>query len=415
MIGFIEATSEPRDLTYEAWIEKGHQLELRPNDAELKRAPNGAEGGNVSFEGRDLEKDGFSGIAHRGIEIERIYPNAKRSAVREKLFGAEDLGKWESDPAAGVDALISRFARRAFRRPQTADQVAPYRDLALAALKSGDALPDALKAGYRAILLFPRFLTWVEAPGKLDDHAIATRLSYALWVSAPDAKLLKLAAEGKLTQPEVLDAEIDRLLDDPKSSRLIESFTDQWLKLKQIDFTSPDPRQFRTYDPVLPESFLLETRAYVAELIRSNRDITHLVDSGFVFLNSRLARHYDLDLPLKPGAGLQKVWSARRFQIRPWRTGHAGRHPQSHCGRHAHLPVVRGVFVNERILGVHIPLPRPACPRSNRTSAVPSPSGISSQKHRSSESCASRHRDHRSARLRPGKLRSRRRLAHEIR
>jgi len=391
MVGLVEATSEPRDLTYEAWIEKGHQLELRPNDAELKRAPNGADGGNVSFKDRDLEKDGFSGIAHRGIEIERIYPNAKRSAVREKLFGTEDLAKWESDPAAGVDALISRFAQRAFRRPQSADQVAPYRGIALAALKEGDALPDALKAGYRAILCSPRFLTWVEAPGKLDDHAIATRLSYALWVSAPDAKLLKLASEGRLTQPKVLATEIDRLLDDPKSKRLIESFTDQWLKLKQIDFTSPDPRQFRTFDPVLQESFLLETRAYLAELIGSNRDIAHLVDSGFVFLNGRLARHYDLDLPLKSGAGLQKVSLPEDGKsVRGGLVTQGAILKVTADGTHT-SPVVRGVFVNERILGVHIPPPPPGVP-----AIEPDIRGAVSirdqlQKHRNSESCAPCH------------------------
>ncbi|RFC47985.1 MAG: Protein of unknown function DUF1592/DUF1588/DUF1587/DUF1595/DUF1585/Planctomycete cytochrome C [Verrucomicrobia bacterium] len=391
MVGLVEATSKPQDLVYQAWIEKGHQLELKPNDATLKRAQTGAQGGNVSFEGRDLEKDGFSGIAHRGIQIERVYPNAKRSAVREKLFGSDDLAKWDSDPAAGVDALIARFARRVFRRPETPEQIAPYRDLALAALRAGDPLPDALKAGYRAILCSPRFLTFVEAPGKLDDHAIATRLSYCLWVSPPDAKLLELAAAGKLTEPNVLATEIDRLLADRKSQRFIESFTGQWLKLKQIDFTAPDPRQFKTFDPVLQESFVLETRAYLNELIRSNRDIAHLVDSGFVFLNGRLARHYDLDLPLKAGAGLQKVSLPDDSKsVRGGLVTQGAILKVTADGTHT-SPVVRGVFVNERILGVRVPPPPPGVP-----AIEPDIRGAISirdqlDKHRNNESCASCH------------------------
>lgn len=392
MVGLVEATSKPRDLVYEAWVEKGHQLELRPNDGALKRPPTGATGGNVSFKGRNLEKEGYSGIAHRGVEMERIYPNADRATVRKNLFGPTNREAWEADPAASIEAMISRFARLAFRRPQTPESLAPYRDLALAALKEGESLPDALKAGYRAILCSPRFLTFVEAPGELDDFAIASRLSYALWVSLPDGKLMKLAAEGKLTQPEVLAAEVERLLADAKSERFVRSFTDQWLKLKQIDFTSPDPRQFKDYDPVLQESFLQETRAYISDLIRNDRGITHLVDSDFVYVNGRLARHYDLDLPLKSGGGLQQVsFPEEAKTVRGGLVTQGAILKVTADGTHT-SPVVRGVFVNERILGVHIPPPPPGVP-----AIEPDIRGAVSireqlEKHRNSESCASCHK-----------------------
>ena len=294
MIGLVEATPEPRDLTFDAWIQKGHMLELKPNDAELRRAPTGAKGGNVSFQGRDLATEGFAGIAHRGIEIERIYPLADRGTVWRNLFGNVKI-KDPKAAQAGLDKLLAQFAVRAFRRPVTAEQLAPYLEIGRATLKEGKPLAEALRAGYRAMLCSPRFLTFVEAPGALDPHAVAARLSYALWVSMPDAPLTRLADEGKLTQPQVLAAQIERMLADPKSERFVRSFTDQWLKLKEIDFTSPDTRLYRNFDPVLQESMVQETRAFLRELIAKNLGVTNLVDSDFTFLNSRLARHYQLD------------------------------------------------------------------------------------------------------------------------
>ena len=191
MIGLVEATPEPRDLTFDAWIQKGHMLELKPNDAELRRAPTGAKGGNVSFQGRDLATEGFAGIAHRGIEIERIYPLADRATVWRNLFGNVKI-KDPKAAEAGLDRLLAQFAVRAFRRPVTAEQLAPYLAIGRATLKEGKPLAEALRAGYRAMLCSPRFLTFVEAPGALDPHAVAARLSYALWVSMPDAPLTRL-------------------------------------------------------------------------------------------------------------------------------------------------------------------------------------------------------------------------------
>ena len=235
MIGLVEATTSPRDLLFDAWIEKGHRLELRPNDATLKRAATGAKGGNVSFMGRDLAKEGYAGIAHRGITMQRIHPGGTREEVRVKLFGEKPMHAITTEDISG---LIARFARRAFRRPVTDEQTAAYQQIATAAVKDGSTPLQALHSAYRALLCSPRFLTFIEPPGKLDGYAIASRLSYALWCSMPDSELLQLAAEGTLQKPEVLAAQVERLLSHRKSERFIHSFTDQWLKLKQIDFTT---------------------------------------------------------------------------------------------------------------------------------------------------------------------------------
>jgi hypothetical protein len=386
MIGLVEATATPRDMTFEAWIEKNHRLELRPNDGTLKNAPTGAKGGNVSFAGRNLEKQGFSGIAHRGIDIERIYPVANAEGVRKKLFGGNGL---EALKAENIDKLVSRFATRAFRRPVTEAQSAPYREIAAKALAEGDSVPEALRSAYRAVLCSPRFLTFIEAPGPLDDHAIASRLSFALWCSMPDQELLELANQKKLYEPQTLAQQVERLLSHAKAKRFIASFTDQWLKLNQIDFTTPDTRLFRDFDPVVQESMLQETRTYFTELVRRDLSITNLIDSDFAFLNGRLARHYKAELALQSGAGLQKVTlkpEAKRGGLVT-----QGAILKVTADGTSTSPVVRGVFINERILGNHIPPPPPGIP-----AIEPDIRGATSirdqlEKHRNNESCASCH------------------------
>ncbi len=386
MIGLVEATATPRDMTFEAWIEKNHRLELRPNDGTRKNAPTGAKGGNVSFKDRNLEKQGFSGIAHRGIDIERIYPIANDIGVQKKLFGGDGL---EALKAENIDKLVSRFATRAFRRPVTEAQSAPYREIAAKSVQEGDSVLEALHAAYRAISCSPRFLTFIESPGPLDDHAIASRLSFALWCSMPDQELLELADQKKLHEPQTLAEQVERLLSHAKAKRFIASFTDQWLRLNQIDFTTPDTRLFRDFDPVVQESMLQETRAYCTELLRRDLSITHLVDSDFAFLNGRLARHYKADLALHSGAGLQKVMlkpEAKRGGLMT-----QGAILKVTADGTSTSPVVRGVFVNERILGNHIPPPPPGIP-----AIEPDIRGATSirnqlEKHRHNESCASCH------------------------
>lgn len=414
MVGLVEATAQPRDMTYEAWIQRGHMLEIKPNDGTQKKAPTGAKGGNVSFVGRDLEKEGYQGIAFTGLDVERIHPNAGRFGVKKKLFGEDGLDALKE---GRLDDLVSRFATAAFRRPLDEEDVAPYQEIARKALAEGQNPADALRTAYRAILCSPRFLTFIEPPGKLDDHALASRLSFALWCSMPDAALLKEAGQGRLRDPKMLAAQVERMLDDPKVGRFVSSFTDQWLKLNQIDFTTPDTRQFREFDQVLQESMLQETRAYFAELLRADLGVTHLVDSDFAYLNGRLARHYasgaqargnlgkekarkDGAVPVSwseslavsapaPGDGLQKI-AVKPGANRGGLVTQGAILKVTADGTHT-SPVVRGVFINERILGNHIPAPPPGVP-----AIEPDIRGATSirdqlEKHRNSENCASCH------------------------
>ncbi|MEX2578015.1 MAG: DUF1592 domain-containing protein [Verrucomicrobiales bacterium] len=395
-IGLVEATPEKRDLTYEAWIEKGDMLEMKPADATRKSAPTGAKGGNVGYEGRDLVEDDFEGIALKEIRIERIYPNGTVQEVRRNLFGdlsPEKVTKLSNPKADSEELLrktIRQFADRAFRRPATDKQIAPYLDLALAETKGKRKPPmTGLRAAYQAILCSPRFLTFIEKPGRLDDHALASRLSYMIWNSMPDRELRHLADQGKLSERKVSRTQLDRLLDDPKAERFIASFTDQWLNLAEINFTVPDRRLYKSFDPTVQESMLMETRAFVGHLVASDGDIRHFVKSDFGMLNERLARFYGLDnVALKPGSGLQKVSleEGRRSGLIT-----QGSVLKVTADGTTTSPIVRGVWVGERILGLEIPPPPPGVPavEPDIRGAVSIRDQI--EKHRNSENCAACH------------------------
>lgn len=397
-IGIVEATKEKRDFEFEAWIKDGHMLEFKPNDVTLKKARTGASGGQVGYKNRDIKKEGFEGIELSGITMERIYPGGEPKETRKALFGSanwDEISPWREGKSASREKLqetIQRFAERAFRGPVTDQQIAPYLLLAEEARSGGQGTDlDALKSAYRAILCSPRFLTLVEKPGKLDDFELASRLSYMIWNSIPDEELLAVAAEGKLSDPFVRTKQLHRLLEDPKSERFIKSFTDQWLNLKLINFTVPDRRLYGSFDAIVQQSMISETRAFFADLVRHDRPVRHLVDSKHSFLNERLSRFYGLEKPedLKLGNGLQKV------SLKDPRRGGLvtqGAVLKVTADGTTTSPVIRGTWVAERILGMEIPPPPPGVP-----AVEPDIRGAVSirdqlNKHRNSMDCAACHK-----------------------
>jgi hypothetical protein len=393
-IGLIEATAQKRDLTYEAFIQVNHMLELKPNDATLKIASNAGRGGNVSYQGKDHRKAGIAGISVSAIHMERIHPNGNSAVVRRNLFGNLNKDAFKSakseQKAEMIRKAIEQFAFRAFRRPVNAVQLQPYVKLAQDAMAEPETTPvDALRIAYRAILCSPRFLTLIEKQGELDDYAVASRLSYMMWNSMPDDELMKLAIVGKLKDPKILSAQVDRMLDDERSDRFVKSFTDQWLNLRDIAFTTPDRKMFGSFDGIVQESMVAETRGFIREMLKHDLSITNLVDSDFAMLNERLKRHYRLDdVKLKSGKGLQKV--SFNTKKRGGVVTHGSVLKITANGTTT-SPVVRGVWVAERILGIHIP-PPPA----NVPAVEPDVRGAKSirdqlAKHSSSESCVACH------------------------
>ena len=387
----LEAVAAPSDVVCDVWIQKGHLLVIKPNEGDNKLATN-VGGGKISYKGKDLLKQGVAGLGFDGISIQRIYPGGTRESLQKRLMPGVPLVDGELGEKMAtqeIRRLVSDFAERAFRRPVTSAQVSSYHQLALLSYeKSGDVY-QALNEAYRAILCSPRMLTFVEPPGKLDDYAIASRLSYFFWSTLPDAELLALAARGVLRDPKVLRKQVGRMLLDKRSERLIAHFTDQWLNLKEIDFTTPDPRRFRSFDAVLQDSMVKETRAFLRELIDGNLSVTNLISSDFAMLDTRLQSHYGLgDVRVIAGKGIQKV------ALKP-------RHRSGLVTQGAILkvtadgsvtsPILRGVWIGERILGLHIPPPPP-----NVGAIEPDIRGAKNirdqlAKHSTDKSCASCH------------------------
>ncbi len=243
-IGSIEATSEPRVYVFETWITKDHQLQIRPRDKGLKRvSPR-----QVSQKAGTVEAMGTAGLAIKWIEIERIEPDVDE--VRKSLIGDLELRTVPSSrsselkdelndelndeyervqsfeivsaqPKLDLQNLVQSFAQRAFRRPVTQSELKPYLDFANARMKANDSLYEGLRAAYRSILCSSRFLYFEEAPGELDDYALANRLSHFLWGLAPDKELLLLADASQLSKPAILRQQTERLLKDPRSSTFI--------------------------------------------------------------------------------------------------------------------------------------------------------------------------------------------------
>ncbi len=207
------------------------------------------------------------------------------------------------DPAKGtlddVRTVLSRVIPRAFRRPAGESQLKPYVDLAKHALDEGLPFDKALRRALKGVLCAPEFLFLEEPLGDdpqfIDDFALASRLSYFLWSSLPDPELEKLADRGELHQPEVLNAQVERMLNDPKSKRFVKNFTDQWLKLRDIDFTVPNDRLYPEYNQLLRRSMLEETYAFFGEILGQNHSVQTFLDSDFVMINEPLAEFYGID------------------------------------------------------------------------------------------------------------------------
>ena len=198
------------------------------------------------------------------------------------------------EPREHVSDIIGRLAPLAFRRPVTPEEVESFVSLAEPYHTKERPIQKTIRLPLRAMFSSPQFLFHSGEPGPLDDHALASRLSYFLWKTLPDEKLFQLAREKKLTKPKVLAEQVERMLNDPKSDRFAHDFLDGWLGLSDIDATTPDPKLYPEYGDTLRQAMLAETRLFLRELIDRNLGARNFIDSDFTFLNRRLARHYGI-------------------------------------------------------------------------------------------------------------------------
>lgn len=394
MVGDFDFRPEPTESEMTVLLRAGEVI--RTDGSRLFRAR--VNGTGEQYVNPLATKDGMPGYAIQWMEVEGPLPDPDFDAGLKLLFGELSVQKnssggfEEGDPGIQLpqisrgrrfgsrrqqasppqptvvrvlseqpdqDAarLIRRFLNRAYRRPVEEVEVEFFVELLGNQLKKGHGLTASLISVYKAVLASPGFLFTDEQPGELEPIPLASRLSLFLWNSEPDLSLRDLARTGEITQAAVLEIETDRLLDDPRSRRFIESFTDYWLDIREIDDNSPSTTLYNDYelDDPLKLAAVEETRRFVAELFAENLPVSNIADSDFTFVNERLAKHYGIEdvegahmrkIKLEPNSvrgGLMTQASVLKVTANGTTTS----------------PVLRGAWITDRILGFETPPPPP--------------------------------------------------------
>jgi hypothetical protein len=280
---------------------------------------------------------------------------------RREIFVCRPTAASDETPCA--IKIITRLATRAFRRP--IDASSAEAQLLLQFYEQGRAEAGDFEAGIQyalsRLLVDPNFLYRFErepaelAPGEvyaISDLELASRLSFFLWSSIPDDELLAAAGSGRLHEPSVLGAQVERLLADDKAQRFVENFAGQWLRLRELDDV---PSQDPDFDADLRAAFRSETELVFAEVLRERRSVLELLDADYTYLNERLAAHYDI-------GGVRDTYM-RRVELPPdsprrGLLGH-GSILTATSAPNRTSPVVRGAWVVQNILGAAVPTPPP--------------------------------------------------------
>jgi hypothetical protein len=299
-----------------------------------------------------------------------------------------------AQPVEDARRLLAGFLPQAFRRPVGDNEAAPYLALVTKRLAAKDCFEDAMRRTYVAVLTSPEFLFHPadvsREPAPVANAkllTLASRLSYWLWNGPPDAALLATASDGSLQRPEVLRREVDRLLTDARSGRFIHSFADQWLDLRRVTETTPDPQLYPEYRFLLHEGMVAETRAFLRELIARDAPIRALVRPEFAMLTQRLAEHYGIAevsgvevrrVPLPAGSprgGLLGQAAILKLTANGTTTS----------------PVKRGVWVMDRLLNEPAPPPPPSVGAIDPDTRGATTVREQLDKHRNDASCAACH------------------------
>lgn len=304
---------------------------------------------------------GQPGIAFQWLEMEGpIAPASWPPASHRVLFADLGADVKSAKPAEDAKQLLRRFIALAAREPVPEEAIPPFEKLVLDALQNGAPLAEALLAGYQAFLCSDLFL-YLREPVATDGHfAIANRLSHFLTDSRPDAALATLAAQKKLRDPATLITETDRLISSSGFERFVNHFTDCWLNLRELRRDDPDIRLYPEYrlDDYLVESMGMETRAFLTAMLRENLPAASLIKSEFALVNDRLARHYGL--PEVTGSAMRRV-------DLPKDSAYGGLITQGSilkvsANGTSTSPVLRGVWIMDRLIGQHPPPPPPGIP-----------------------------------------------------
>jgi hypothetical protein len=307
------------------------------------------------------------GLAVQWVEVEGPLFESWPPECHTRIFGALPQVKsptpnysnrvevTSKEPEADAAKVLKRFATRAFRRTVSEEEIKPYLAIVQKRLAEKYSFEAAVRVALKGMMVSPEFLFLREKPGKLDYFALASRLSYFLWSTMPDDELFKLAEAGKLSRPEVLRAQVDRMLNSPKARQFTENFVGQWLNLRDIDFTAPDFRLYPEFDEALKVAMMDEAHLFFDALLKDDLSATNVIASDFTFVNGRLAKHYGI--PDVHGMEMRRVKLPQDLHRGGFLTM-AGVLKVSANGTNT-SPVVRGAYVLDRLLGKP-PAPPPA-------------------------------------------------------
>jgi mono/diheme cytochrome c family protein len=295
-----------------------------------------------------------------------------------------------------AEQILSTLARRAYRRSIDDDDL----DLIMSFFETGQnagGFESGIQRGLRLILSSPEFLFRSEPdpegidPGgiyQLEDLALASRLSFFLWSSIPDDELLSLAIEGRLSDATVYQQQVRRMMADPKADAMVENFAGQWLFLRNLQSSSPDPLLFPNFDENLKQAFRTETELFFGSVMRDDQSLLDLISADYTFVNEKLARHYGINdvygsnfrrvtIPDVNRRGLLGHGSVLTITSMPNRTS----------------PVLRGKWILENILGTPPPAPPPDVPALDENEPGREARSVRErmEEHRSNPVCASCH------------------------
>ncbi len=318
---------------------------------------------------------------------------ALAAAAPEALF--RHPVTWYRSESAAATGDLRDLARRAWRRPVSAPEIARLLEFYQRTRRRGADSRTATLAAAKAVLVSPNFLFRIEkdppglTPAAIDDHALASRLSYFLWSSMPDATLFALADAGRLSQPKVLEAQVIRMLADPKARALSEQFVGQWLGIRTLgSVAAPDPQKFPEFTPALREAMVAEPTEFFAGLVREDRSLLELLDSDYAWVNADLARHYGI--PGVSGSTFTRVSLSDRR--RGGVTGMAAVLTQTSYPQRT-SPVLRGKWLLEEVFGTPPPPPPPLVatlsPNDEKSEGLTFRQRL--EKHRKDPNCAACH------------------------
>jgi mono/diheme cytochrome c family protein len=344
---------------------------------------------------RTSVQDGRVELGVAGVDIEGPFGGSTPSETpsRRQIFVCRPAAPKDEDACAAQ--ILTTLAHRAYRRPLRAEDVKALVDV-YRVTKLDQGFERGIQVALRRILVAPDFLFRME-PGaprpastvyRLDDVALASRLSFFLWSSIPDPELLEVAEKGRLSDPAVLEHQLARMLTDDKAQALLDNFFSEWLDLRKVTTVRPDPRIFPEFDENLRDAFGRETALFLESQLHENHSALDLLTANYTFLNERLARHY----------GIPNVYGSHFRRVTLGEGPRAGLLGQgsiltvtSYADRTS--PVQRGKWLLQTLLGTPAPEPPPNVPPFPVNDGKSKPLSVRAtmEQHRANAVCATCH------------------------